>query len=152
MPLNMASVAAMTSSQVSQPTSVVAECDLPTSKPDIDSSDEETAPRTATEASVPFADLSHFQQLCCIAAYDKYSMFQDESLVRREDHRHGLWWATHDVLVVPDAEALRQDLLCEMHDSPHSGHKGVKKPRKAGERFHTWPSLRRIIAVTAAVQ
>ena len=34
----------------------------------------------------------------------------------------------------------------EMHDSPHSGHVGVNKTRKAIERLYTWPSLRDDVA------
>ena len=122
-----ASVAAVTTSQVSQP-----ESDMPASQPepDIDSSVEETAP----------TDFSLFQK-CCAAGYEKDADFQDESLLRQYTNRHGLWWAPGDVLVVPNADALRQDVLREMHESPHAGHIGVKKTRKAIERFYTWPSL-----------
>ena len=106
------------------------------SEPDIDSNDEGTVSPTAigTEIIVPFVPLSDFQKRCT-AAYGKDPMFQDESLLRQYDHRHGLWWAPHDVLVIPDADALRQEVLREIHDSPHSGHKGVKKTRKLLSAF-----------------
>jgi len=52
-----------------------------------------------------------------------------------------LWWASGDKLVIPDADALRQFVMCEMHDSPWHGHIGVKKTKKAIERLYTWPSL-----------
>ncbi len=45
-------------------------------------------------------------------------------------------------LVIPNADALRQFVMCEMHDSPWRGHVGVKKTRKAIERLYTWPSLK----------
>ena len=50
--------------------------------------------------------------------------------------------APGDKLVIPDADGLRQDVMREMHDSPHSGHVGVNKTRKAIERLYTWLSLR----------
>lgn len=42
----------------------------------------------------------------------------------------------------PDAVALRHFVLCQMHNAPWGGHVGIKKTRKAIERFHTWASLR----------
>ena len=49
---------------------------------------------------------------------------------------------TGDRLVVPNADALRQFVICELHDSPWHGHAGVKKTRKGIERLYTWPSLK----------
>ena len=55
--------------------------------------------------------------------------------------RNGSWWS-NDRLVIPDADALRQFVLCQMHDAPCGGHVGIKKTREATERFYAWPSLR----------
>ncbi len=41
-------------------------------------------------------------------------------------------------MVIPNAGALRQFVMCEMHDSPWHGHIGVKKTRKAVEQLYTW--------------
>ena len=45
-------------------------------------------------------------------------------------------------LVIPNADALRQCVMYEMHDSPFCGHVGVKKTRKAVERPYTGPSMK----------
>ena len=130
----MPAVAAMTRSQVSQPTLVATEPDLPSfaSQSDDDFSDKETAPVSA---------LSHCQKRCA-AAYEKDPAFQDESLSSRYTNRYGLWWAPGDNLAIPDADDLRLDLMREMHDSPYAGHLGVRKTRKAIEQLYTWPSMR----------
>ena len=58
-----------------------------------------------------------------------------ESFVSQYTLKRGLWWAPDDVLVLPDADALRQEVLHEMHDPPFSGHVGIRKTRKAVERL-----------------
>ena len=123
---------------MSQSDGVVIESELPASasEPDYDTSDKEDAPVT---------DLSHFQKRCA-AAYEKDPAFQDESLLSQFTHRHGLWWAPGDKLVIPDVDDLRQEVMREMHDSAHSGHMGVKKTRKAIERLYNWPSMKDDVA------
>ena len=92
-----ASLAAMTRSQVRKtPASVSGEPDLPAS---IDDS-------TAQE-NVPVSDLSEFQRRCP-EAYAKGPAFEDESFVSQDTLKHGLWWAPHDVLVLPNTDALKQ--------------------------------------------
>ena len=86
------------------------------------------------------SDLSEFQR-CCAEAYAKDPAFEYESFVSQYTLKHGVWWAPHDVLVLPDADALRQKVLHEMHASPSSGHVDIWKIRKAIERYYTWPSL-----------
>ena len=86
------------------------------------------------------SDLSEFQRLCA-EAYAKDPAFQDVSFTRQYTLKHGLWWAPHDVLVLPDADGLRQTVMHEMHDSPFAGHVGIKKTRKAIKRFYSWPTL-----------
>ena len=81
-----------------------------------------------------------FQRLC-VEAYAKGPAFQDVSFTHQYTLKHGLWWAPHDVLVLPDADALRQKVMHEMHGSPLAGHVGIRKTRKAIERFYSWPKL-----------
>ncbi len=96
---------------------------------------------STTQESAPVNDVSDFQQRCS-AAYDKDPLFKDESHTSQYTNKHGLWWASSDRLVMPDADALRQFVMCEMHDSPWQGDVGVKKTRKATEPLYTWPSLK----------
>ena len=124
-----ASVAAVTRSQVRPIPATVSKEPLPACDDD-----------SAEQEMLPVSDLSEFQRLCA-EAYAKDPAFQDESFTRQYTMKHGLWWAPHDVLVLPDADGLRQKVLHEMHDSPFSGHVGGKKTRKAIERFYTWPTL-----------
>ncbi len=88
---------------------------------------------SAAQESDPVTDVSDFQQRRS-AAYDEDLLFKDESHASQYTNRHGLWWASGDRLVIPNADALRQFVMCEMHDSPWQGHVGVKKTRKAIER------------------
>jgi len=96
---------------------------------------------SAAQESAPVTDVSDFQQRCS-AAHDEDPLFEDESHTSQYTNRHGLWWASGDRLVIPNADALRQFVICEMHDSPWQGHVVVKKTRKAIERLYTWPSLK----------
>ena len=79
--------------------------------PSGDSSDKKTA---------PVSDLSHYEKHC-LAAYEKDPAFQDESLLSKYTNRNSLWWAPGNTLIIPNADELRQDVMREMHDSPHSG-------------------------------
>ena len=134
--------AVVTRSQVSKPAPVsnAPEPELPASKSD--SAAQESAPvnDSAAQDSAPVNDVSDFQQRCS-AAYDKDPLFKDESYTSQYTNKHGLWWASGDRLVIPNADALRH-VMCELHDSPWHGHVGVTKTRKAIERLYTWPSLK----------
>jgi len=109
--------AVMARSQVSKPAPVSSapepESELPAFKSD-----------SAAQESAPVTDVSDFQQGCS-AAYDKDPFFQDESHTSQNTNRHGLWWASGDKLFIANAGALRQFVMCEIHDSPWRGHVGV---------------------------
>jgi len=93
-----------------------AEPELPASKSD--SAAQESAPvnDSAAQESAPVNDVSDFQQRCS-AAYDKDPLFKDESYTSQYTNKHGLWWASGDRLVIPNADTLRQFVMCELHDS-----------------------------------
>ena len=93
---------------------------------------------SGVQQSAPASAWSHFQK-CCAAAYEKYPLFKDESDLPQYTCRHGLWWGTGGKLVIPDADALRQDIRHECHDVPHAGHTGFRNTRQAIECNHTWP-------------
>ena len=99
--------AVVTRSQVSKPAPVSSapEPELPASKSD-----------SAAQESAPVNDVSDFQQRCS-AAYDKDPLFKDESYTSQYTNKHGLWWASGDRLVIPNADTLRQFVMCELHDS-----------------------------------
>ena len=103
-----------------QPAEPASDCsDLPASGTAVsDSSVQETAPASA---------LSHFQKRCA-AAYEKDPLFKDESFLAQYTNRHGLWWAAGDKLVIPDVDALRQNVIRECHDAPHAGHLVSRRP------------------------
>ena len=131
----MASCAAFTRSQVSKPSPVP----LPASEPEVVAQPQESEPDlpSVSPESEPESSVSNFQQrwadaYCKDPDYASYSEHYTEL--------DGLWYLG-DKLVIPDADALRQYVLCELHDSPHSGHHEFKKTRKAVERYYTWPSL-----------
>ena len=111
------------------------------SEPDLPASASHTDDDSSDKETVPVSDLSHFQKRCA-AAYEMDPAFQDESWFSKCTNRHGLWWAPGDKLMIPGADDLRLDLMREMHDSPHDGHVGVGKTRKAIERLYTWPSMK----------
>ena len=140
----MASCYAMTTrSQVREPTpSVVPASEQQSVAHSQESAEHSQQPeldQTSTSSQPEISSLSNFQQRCA-DAYAKNPGFTDASYPSRYTERHGLWWSD-DKLVIPDADALRQHVMCEMHDSPWHGHTGVKKTRKALERYYTWPSL-----------
>jgi len=53
-------------------------------------------------------------------------LFKDESHTSNYTDMHGLWWASGDRLVIPNADAFGRFVMCEMHDSPWQEHVGVK--------------------------
>ena len=48
-------------------------------------------------------------------------------------------------LVVPDVVDIKRDILSACHDSPTSGHFGIKKTFELVNRTYTWPGLRQFI-------
>eukprot|EP00877_Chromochloris_zofingiensis_P003160 jgi/Chrzof1/12845/Cz07g09130.t1 len=48
---------------------------------------------------------------------------------------------TTRLLVLPDHDGLRQEVLEELHDAPYSGHLGVTKTTKAVLRLYWWPGV-----------
>ena len=88
---------------VSQSTPVNAECDLPPSEPNSDSSDVDNADPAAASVAVakkiaPLTDLSNFWERC--AAYEKGPLHYNQSLLSLHVNRHGLRLAPHNVLVM----------------------------------------------------
>eukprot|EP00877_Chromochloris_zofingiensis_P013317 jgi/Chrzof1/8239/Cz03g02190.t1 len=81
--------------------------------------------------------------------------FQGGDPVGVEDNaakRDGLLWkplpatdvnvrGTTRLLVLPNHDGLRQEVLEELHDAPYSGHLGVTKTTKAVQRLYRWPGV-----------
>ena len=133
----MASCAAVTRSKVSKPT--------PTEVPaaehvESDVHSQESASDNVSDSCQPPGSLLFDFQRRCAAAYHKDPACADGSYHKLYTERHGLWWHG-DKLVIPDADALRQYVLREMHDAPSGGHFAIRKTRKSIERFYTWPAL-----------
>ena len=84
---------------------------------------------SGTPQSVPAGSLLFDFQRRCAAAYDKDPACTDGSYHNLYTERHGLWWRD-DKLVIPDADALRQYVLREMHDAPSGGHLPLGRPGK----------------------
>ena len=133
----MVSCAAVTRSKVSKPT--------PTEVPaaehvESDVHSQESASDNVSGSCQPPGSLLFDFQRRCAAAYHKDPACADGSYHKLYTERHGLWWHG-DKLVIPDADALRQYVLREMHDAPSGGHFAIRKTKKSIERFYTWPAL-----------
>lgn len=85
---------------------------------------------SASPKSEPEFDASNLQQRCA----KRYC--QDPDYATYSDcntELDGLWYLGQK-LVIPEADALQQYVMCELHASPYSEHHGIKKPREAIER------------------
>ena len=132
------SLAVLTRSQVRSPVPVP-----DVASPDVAEADSEAESEAAAEAATEIehiSELTKFQQKC-IAGYAKDDYFSDERKLSHLNKLKGLWWSNTDKLVIPDAFDLRQFVMCEIHDSPHRGHVGIKKTKKAIELLYFWPML-----------
>ena len=49
-------------------------------------------------------------------------------------------------IVIPNAPALRQSIIAEVHDNPFYGHKGVQRTLEHLQRSFTWPRMRADVA------
>jgi len=63
-----------------------------------------------------------------------------ESLTFKDD----LWWEGERV-VIPDVTTIKRSIMFEMHDTPYSGHMGVRKTLHAIQRVFWWPYMRQEI-------
>ena len=58
--------------------------------------------------------------------------------------KDGVWYRG-TAIVLPDHDTLREDIIRESHEPPHSGHMGVRKTTEQVERVCWWPRMRRQI-------
>ena len=82
-------------------------------------------------------------------AYAHDSWFATESNVEGLIQRDDLYWKLlpdgTQVLVLPDHDSLRQEVIHECHDTPWAGHTGLHKTLKLAERTFWWPTMRAAI-------
>ena len=73
-------------------------------------------------------------------ASDKW--FTDEKNTSNSSFRDGVWYRD-SVLVVPDADDLRQKCLSLHHDTPYAGHLGRDCTMQLVLQSYWWPGLKR---------
>lgn len=77
-------------------------------------------------------------------AYD--SWFAESENLKTLVQRHDLYWKVlsdgSQVLVIPDHDGLRTEIIHECHATPWSGHVGLHKTLKLAERTFWWPNMR----------
>ena len=73
--------------------------------------------------------------------YGADAWFSDPKNTENLSLRDGLWWRGRQV-VVPDIAWVKRGILYELHDTPFSGHCGVRKTVDAVARLFWWPKLR----------
>lgn len=80
------------------------------------------------------------------AGYKLDDWFSDTSNTKLLLHKAGLYWTTAQdsttVLVVPDADNLRQECMQECHNATYAGHMGITKTQKLAERTFWWPRMK----------
>jgi hypothetical protein len=73
--------------------------------------------------------------------YASDAWFSDPKNTERLSLRDGLWWRGSQI-VVPDLAWVKRGILFELHDTPFSGHCGIRKTYDAVSRLFWWPKLR----------
>jgi hypothetical protein len=81
-------------------------------------------------------------ELACLLAYAADSWFADSAHINDLEQHNGLWLKAGR-LVIPRApnDVLREWVMREMHDTPWSGHLGIKKTKKSIGKQFFWPGM-----------
>jgi hypothetical protein len=81
-------------------------------------------------------------ELACLSAYAADSWFAVSAHITDLEHNKGLWLKAGR-LVIPRApnDVLREWVMREMHDTPWSGHLGIKKTKKSIGKLFFWPGM-----------
>ena len=75
------------------------------------------------------------------AGYPKDPWFAIPAHTADLQSEEGLWYTAAGKLVIPAADALRGQVLQEVHDSPYSGHLDTNKTFKLVTRHYWWPGV-----------
>jgi hypothetical protein len=91
-----------------------------------------TSETTVTDAS-PF--ISKIRD-----SYVQDPWFADSNNTKDLKWYQNLWWF-NNLVVVPEAGTLRQDIMKEFHDPPYSGHLGEDRTLSSTSRYYWWPGI-----------
>ena len=74
------------------------------------------------------------------AGYKHDSFFKDVSSTRTMN-KDKFYWTKDGLLVVPDVDTLRTDIMKEMHAPAYSGHVGTSRTTQAITKTFYWKEL-----------
>lgn len=95
----------------------------------------ETNDVLAAPENAPFLDAIRAQY-----ALDPW--FQNKKKTKKLRYQDGLWWKGY-VICVPNARALKEEILRELHSNPLGGHVGIDRTLHILKRYFWWKNMTR---------